>query len=262
MKKFVLTVLSILIFTFNSLSGFSASESLDRIEAIIAGKQDKLVFGTVSKIGSSVSSVSVMEEIGGDMPEDDENEDTEIPSIVGQEIEISNLSSYMYFDNVSQTPKIGDNILVSLTFDGNVYHVKNGVFLVNEASYSTFKFLVPESVDETDSLMELTALYKFVSSNGKNADYTVKNSAVYSHDINNNEIKTTEPEGIVFIDESGAKTKETSEASNDSSNSGIGAYQESPYTWIKAAALILVGMIAGAFVVRLIAKLEKRSEMK
>ncbi len=261
MKKFVLTVLSILIFAFSSLSGFSASESLDRIEAIIAGKQDKLVFGTVSKIGSSVSSISVMEEIGSDVPEDDENE-AEIPSIVGQEIEISNLSSYMYFDSVSQTPKIGDNILVSLTFDGNVYHVKNGVFLVNEASYGTFKFLVPEGVDETDSLMELTALYKFVSSNGKNADYTVKNSAVYSHDINNNEIRTTEPEGIVFIDESGAKTKETSEASNDSSNSGIGAYQKSSYTWIKAAALILVGMIVGAFAVRLIAKLEKRSEMK
>lgn len=261
MKKLIMLLISLLVMTNCTLS-YASTNNLSKIEAIIAGKQDKLVFATISNIGSSASSISVIEEIGDIVHDEDGEEEVEIPSVVGQEIEISGLSSYMYFSPENQTPKIGDNILVSLSFEGNVYHIKNGAFLVNEASYSTFKFLVPESVENTDGAMELTALYKFVSSNGKNADYTVKNSAVYTHDINNNEVRTTEPEGIVFVDESGTKTKETVEPSGVVSGDTVNPEHTSPYTWIKASFVILLGMIVGVFVVRGIMRLEKRSESK
>lgn len=247
-----------------SIAASADTDTLAMAEAIIAGKQDKLVFATIVSIGDNVSSVEVMEEIGEDKKENVKDEDgghERGVSILGEKIEVEGLESYMYYDGFNHRPKIGDNVLLSLTFSGNVYKVKNGVFYVSAASHDTFNFIVPDTVDGTAGAMELTALYRFVGSNGKNADYTIKDSVVYTHDAANNgvEIRIEEQEGITFVNEKGETTKEA--------ESGIVANrdtyaQSSPYNWIKAVLIIFVGAVIGMFIVKLVVKLEKRSELK
>lgn len=253
-----------LIITLSSVVSLASTDTLSMIENIIAGKQDKLIFATVVSIGNNVCSVEVMEEIGEDKKGETETNDAgrgDAKSIVGEKIEVEGLRSYMYYDGFNHRPKIGDNLLLSLTFNGNAYKVKNGAFYVNAASHDTFNFIVPDTIDNTPGAMELTALYRFVGSNGKNADYSIRDSVVYTHDTANNgvEIRITEQEGISFVNEKGETTKEA-----ESGMSMVSDSAERDYTnrWIWAAVIIVLGSAAGLMVVKMIIKYEKRSESK
>lgn len=268
--KSVISLIICILLIFPSSVVNADTNTLPMIEAIIAGKQDKLVFATIVSIGDSVCSVEVMEEIGeekrasntskDDSYNVDEDKD-KLTSVVGEKIEVEGLKSYMYYEGFDHRPKKGDNVLLSLTFSGNVYKIKNGAFYVNAASHDTFNFIVPDTIDGTQSAMELTALYRFVGSDGKNADYTIKNSAVYTHDTANNglEIKIEEQEGITFVNEKGETTKEA-DVGGTLTRSDAG--QNNPYSWLHAIWIIILGAIVGMFIVKLVIKLEKRSELK
>lgn len=262
-KAFILIAVCISI-VISSVAALAATDTLTMIENIIAGKQDKLIFATVVSIGNNICSVEVMEEIGEDKKAESESTTGgrgEAKSIVGEKIEVEGLRSYMYYDGFNHRPKIGDNLLLSLTFNGNAYKVKNGAFYVNAASHDTFNFIVPDTIDNTPGAMELTALYRFVGSNGKNADYSIRDSVVYTHDTANNgvEIRITEQEGISFVNEKGETTKEAESGMSVGSESAARDYNS---RWIWAAVIIVIGSAAGLMVVKMIIKYEKRSESK
>ena len=250
-KAFILIAVCISI-VISSVAALAATDTLTMIENIIAGKQDKLIFATVVSIGNNICSVEVMEEIG-------EDKKAEAESTTGSRGE--GLRAYMYYDGFNHRPKIGDNLLLSLTFNGNAYKVKNGAFYVNAASHDTFNFIVPDTIDNTPGAMELTALYRFVGSNGKNADYSIRDSVVYTHDTANNgvEIRITEQEGISFVNEKGETTKEAESGMSVGSESAARDYNS---RWIWAAVIIVIGSACGLMVVKMIIKYEKRSESK
>ncbi len=261
--KLQLRILALIIMVIMSSCLCTYSSNLDSIEAIIGGKQDKLIFATIVSVGTRVSTVEVMEEIGEDTKPDDK--DGEIPSgqnesILGKKIEIEGLHSYMYYDGFSHSPKIGDNVLLSLTFSGNTYRVKNGAFYVSAASHDTFNFIVPDIIDNTPQAMELTALYRFVGTNGKNADFTVKDSVVYTHDTAKGgvEIRIESQEGLTFVNEKGETTKET----EPGILTGVDRSDSNPHRWIYASLVVAFGAVAGLFVVKMLIKMEKKSESK
>ncbi len=244
------------------------------VENIIAGKQDKLVLATVSKVGADVCTVYVVDEIGeetdkkntaseNEKPTDSEKDsEQETRSLVGTEIEVAGFNSYMYFEGIQYPIQIGHNVLLSLTFKGNVYHIKNGAFHINSATHdrNELKFIAPEAVDGESSAMELTALYYFITSDGRNADYAIKGSNVITHDANTGEaISINEQTGITFINEQGETTKDISV--NDSQDGQKASFFES-FRWILSVGILIVAFLTGPLVARLVKKLEKRSESK
>ena len=238
------------------------ASNLSSIEAIIEGKQDKLIFATIVSVGSRVATVEVMEEIGVDTNKDDKDDSSneQNESIVGKKIEIEGLKTYMYYDGFDHNPKIGDNVFLSLTFNGNNYRVKNGTFYVSAASYDSFNFIVPDSIDNTPEAMELTALYRFLGTNGKNADFRVKGSVVYTHDTAKGgaEIRIENQEGLTFVNEDGETTKEAeSGKSVDDGRNEINSNM-----WIYASLIVVLGAVAGVFVVKLLMKAEKKYDSK
>ncbi len=263
-KNISLSLLLIFVFLFSSTNlSFAAVTTHKAVTDTIAGKQDRLVFATVMNVQGNVITVDVTEEIGTysttEKDEEDELEDdAPLPSIEGQEIDVAGLKSYMYFDGYDHHPKRGDNVLLSLTFNGNVYSVKNGAFRVSSAGSDSFMFEVPIDVKETDGAIELTALYKYVSSDGRNADFTIKDSAVYTHDPDGAEIIITEPAGVSYIDAHGKTVQPHTPGETGSGWSSVGG----SYKWIIASLLILVGIISGFFVSRIVFNFEKRSEEK
>lgn len=238
------------------------ASNLNSVENIIAGKQDKLIFATIVSVGSRVCSVEVMEEVGEDTTADkkgDALQETDT-SLLGQKIDVEGLNSYMYYEGFDHNPKIGDNVLLSLTFNGNAYRVKNGAFYVSAASHDTFNFIVPDTIDGTAGAMELTALYRFIGTNGKNADFTIKDSVVYTHDTAKGgvEIRIENQEGLTFVNEKGETTKET-ETGNTQSDFDAA---DSPNRWIFACAIIIVGAFAGLFITKLAIGFEKKIDSK
>ena len=248
----------------SSVTGFAESVNLSKVESIIAGKQDKLVFGTIVSVSGQVCSVSVVDDVGetkttagADSAEDSEPEKE---SLVGKDIDVVGFESYMYYEGFDHRPKLGDNVLLSLNFNGNFYLVKNGAFVVSEASYHSFSFIVPDTIVNTSSEAELTALYMFVSSNGLNADYEVENSEVYTHNIANGE-KTLVPvpTGISFVNEKGETTKEAENSNMPGFD--VGQSYDS-LMWVRSLIIIVLGAVVGIFIVKLLLNIENRSESK
>lgn len=262
-NKLFSSVISACIIISLILQGMSVfASNLSSIQSIIAGKQDKLIFATIVSVGSRVCTVEVMEEVGEDTVADkkeDASHETD-NSILGQKIDVEGLNSYMYYEGFNHSPKIGDNVLLSLTFSGNAYRVKNGAFYVSAASHDTFNFIVPDTIDGTSGAMELTALYRFIGTNGKNADFTIKDSVVYTHDTAKGgvEIRIENQEGLTFVNEKGETTKET-EAGNAQSHFGEAG---NPNKWLLACAIIIVGAFAGLFVTKLAIRFEKKIDSK
>ncbi len=246
-----------------SIASLAAPSTHKCITDIIAGKQDRLVFASVVNVQGNVVTVDVTEEIGSDSNiikdgESETDDEPDLPPIEGEEIDVAGLESYMYFDGYDYHPKKGDNVLLSLTFNGNVYSIKNGAFRVSSAGYDNFAFEVPIEVKETDGAIELTALYKYVSSDGRNADFTIRDSSVYTHDPDGAEIIIKEPVGVSYIDAHG-KTVQP-HTTTDPGNKW--SYTGNSYRWVIASFIILIGIVSGFFVSKLVFKFEKRSEEK
>lgn len=270
MKKIIFALL--LIITVLSAE-FCYASNHENIENIIAGKQDKLVLATVSKVGPDACTVYVVEEIGETSKAQTENDEvqSEAPgegeaeepkSIAGTEIEVAGFNSYMYFEGLQYPIQIGHNVLLSLTFNGNVYHIKNGAFHINSATHdrNEFKFIAPERVDGEDASMELTALYYYITSDGKNADFAVKDSVVITHDANTGEtISINEQTGITFINEQGETTKDIT-VNDPSSEEKISLFES--FRWIIALVILITAFFTAPLVAKLIKNLEKRSETK
>ncbi|MBQ4528161.1 MAG: hypothetical protein II998_08820 [Clostridia bacterium] len=229
------------------------AQNQNSIERIISGKQDFLVFGSVDSVNSNgICTVEISEEIGvNEDASDDELNDEE--SLTGRTIEVSNFTSYMYFDNYVRSPKKGDNILLSLRFRGNVYDVENGAFLVDYANYETFNLIAQDDLSDS-SKAELTALYMYVRSNGRNADYIIGDGAVYTHD-NGKEKSVPVPQGILFVDESGNITKNSHDVKND--DDGILPDEN---RWIVGFVILVIGAVAGAFITKLYMRMEKKAD--
>jgi len=170
-----------------------------------------------------------------------------------KDIYVEGLTSYMYYDNYDYQPKRGDNVLLSLTFNGNTYSVKNGAFKVDYADIDNFNFIIPDGVG-SDVMAELSALHLYVESDGKRGDIFVEDNKVYGYNTDGRQEEIIGQFGLKFIDEFGDTTENTATDIPGSSKSR----QYDPHVWIKALFIIAVGLIAGGFVGYIVVKLEKR----
>ena len=255
MKK-IISFISALFIVFASMSfkiAFADTTSKQKVEDIIAGKQDFLVLANIIEKGTSAYEVQVFEEIGIN----DENEDAKKEtSLLGKRINVVGFKNYMYYDNFDYRPQNGDNVLVSLEErSGNSYAVKNGAYLVDSTSHEQLKFKVPDVFNGTQEALEINALYIYVHSNGEINNLTIKKDGIYGKDANGEAMKVEALSGVVYIDEYGDQTENPSapvERYDDNS------FNNSDRKWELVLLIILLGAVSGLGVVKLVRKLEKR----
>lgn len=232
---------------------YADSESSAKVAKMISGGQDCVIMANISEKGESAYTVEVIEQIG--IVNGNDSGDNSKTSIEGSVIEVENLNSYMFYGDYEYTPCKGDNVLLSLSFNGNSYAVENGAYRVDYASHNMFNFIVPDSVDGTVDAIELTALYLYVRSNGQNSDYIVRGGVVYTHSDNGIERVIKEQRGIKFIDKKGETTKNSPGGEADLVDEPINSSNGNK--WIYTLVIIAVGALLGCVFVRVYTKLER-----
>ncbi len=232
---------------------FADDTTREMVEEIIEGNQDYLVLANIIEKGTMAYEVEIFEEIKSPSAEDTDTSDKS-SQILDKHINVEGFKNYVYYDDFDYRPQKGDNVLLSLDFNGNSYRIKNGAYRVDSTSHEQFSFMVPESFKGTVEALELNALYIFVNSNGEIKNLTIKENAVYGKDENGEDKKLEISGGLKFIDEFGDTSEKPAPVDiynnpNQDNNEG---------KWRVAALIIIIGAVLGVFVVRLNKKFEKR----
>jgi len=234
-----------------------------KVEDIISGNQDYLVLANIIEKGTSAYEVQVFEEItakdeeGNTSSKDTVNtqgEKTNSDKNHDNRIFVEGFDKYMYYDNFDYRPQKGDNVLLSLKFNGNSYTIKNGAYRVDSTSHEQFSFLLPESFNGSQEALELSALYIYINSNGEIKDLSIKEDAIYGKDANGNEKKMEITSGLKFLDEFG----DTSEKQSAVEIYGQTQQTKTQSKWHLVVIILLSGAVSGIVFVRLIKKYEKR----
>ena len=223
----------------------------EKVKFILDKKPTHLLFGYIKDIDDKTCSL-VVTDIVGDNEEGDEGEETNTEISVGSTINIRNFTSYECYNNL--TPKKGDNVLVSILFNGNTSDINGGAFLVTEAYTHSARIKIPESSKE-DARAALTALYKYVRSDGKNSDFVIKDTKVY--DGENKEVNA--PEALCITDEYAEAIKDTNPVGETELENK--SFIRSEDKWIYALGIIVLGSVIGIAVTMIIVKSEKRDNV-
>lgn len=255
-SKLILVVFALVLLL--SLNVYASN--LDKIEGIIDGEADHIIFGSIEEVhGGGECTVTVSGIVGEDSLRDtDDVNDSKVNHDVNtitsdSQITVDNFYSYMYFDKGYRAPKKGDNILLPLKFDGNVFHADNGVFLVTAADFDSFRLKAPDNL-ETDSYAELTALYFYVKSNTKNSDFNIQDGKVFSHKGDDLEEAGDVPTGIDFTDEYGNSVDAPKGIGAPEKSSSKGNFSLPGEKWIYTCIILIIGSVVGVFVGRVAQK--------
>ncbi len=259
LKKIVNIAIAVMMCIVAVAGGVEAeSQNHDKIQSIISGQQDLLVLATINEKGTSAYEIEVVREIGAIEPEEQQNgensEDSTAENVYQKDIFVEGLTAYMYYDNYDYQPKKGDNVLLSLTFNGNVYSVKNGAFKVDYADIDNFNFVIPDGVG-SDVTAELSALYLYVESDGKRGDIFVEDNKVYAYNADGRQEEIIGQFGLKFIDEFGDTTQNTVTTLPGNNNSG--GFDSS--VRVKALIIIVAGILIGGVVGYVVSGFEKRN---
>jgi len=215
------------------------------VSDIINGKQEYLLLATVMDVNNSSVVVAPYYNIY--------NGDGTKEISLSESIEISKFRYSYCSDHVdiSATPRVGDNIFVSLNKSGGGYTVANGAYKTSSVDYKLLTFYASESMKDKDCLAEIVALAYFVRTDGSMRDFRLEDGTLTVE--NDGKVLTLYPnarinEVITFVNINGQavdniKTRDVitdGEPSVDIPDDG---------RWIVAIAFVVISMLIGAVVV-------------
>ncbi len=141
------------------------------------------------------------------------------------------------------TPHLGDNIIISVKYNGSSYEIQNGVYMVNTVTYSSSFIFIPKELTKKEDILKLSALAYYIRSNGECVEYDFKSDSVYSKDgfeiLPSKYLKTIETDKI------SGRQEETDKQSGMFSNES---------KWIVGSFIIIFGMLLGLVVLVFINK--------
>ncbi len=243
--------------------GFGAGADTNtgaRVDSIISGNQDYLVFASLGNKDLSYFDVQVIDIIGDDALEEDERE--KLRKRFEKSISVAGIDTYMYYSDSDDKPRTGDNVLISLNYaGGDNYTVKNGIFRVDSLGISQFKFEVPQAIEATDEAKELRALYTYVYTDAKINDIVIREDGVYYKKADSDTYdKQADNVGIKFLDEFGDPAQVAEGQFPELEHPGDKAEAQSK--WQIVSMILAAGLVLGAFFVKLINKFDKRYDNK
>lgn len=236
--KISLIITVLLCFSINVSAGGNVSN-------ILAGEQDYVLLATVVDVNDSFVVVAPYHNIYNG-----EN---------SQQLSVSNNISiakfrYSYCSDhadISTTPRVGDNIFVSLNKNGSEYVVANGVYKTSSVDYKLLTFYASESMKGRDCMSEIVALAYFVRTDGsmrsfnfENGELTVESDSkiltLYPTDNINDTVTFVNIQGKV-IDNVKTKDVITEGSSHEES--------KPDFRWLFSVALIALSALTGAIVI-------------
>ena len=218
----------------------------DNVSQIINGSQDYLILGTVVDINNTHVVLEHYQTVGTDG-------NTSRPLKRNENISIDKFR-YSYcseHSDVSVTPRLGDNVFISVNRNGNGYTMANGAYKISSVDYKMLTFFAFESMKNQDCMADVMALAYFVRTNGEKKDFSFENGTLTTMvDGKKLTLYPTEniTEMVTFLDNNGniveaAVTKDviihgdTAQVENGNS-----------YRWIFACALILFSVAIGGVI--------------
>lgn len=216
------------------------------ISDIIDGNQDHLLLATVVDIDDSSIILAPYHAIyANGAPADS-------PSL-NENIAVEKFR-YSYCEDhtdISMSPRVGDNIFISLNKNGAKYTMANGAYKISSVDYKLLTFYASESMRESDCLANIVALAYFVRTDGSMRDFRFENGTLTTYiDGRPLTLYPTEniAETITFVNLSGqviggAKIKDVIIDGEKP------VEDEIDYRWLISYGLIFLGVLVGGVVV-------------
>lgn len=155
--------------------------------------------------------------------------------------------------DISATPRMGDNIFISLNKNGDVYKMANGAYKTSSVDYKMLNFYASESMKGSDCLAEIVALANFVRTDGTMRDFRFEGGTLTVN--SDGKILTLYPtnppekieETVTFLDVSGKAVGNVE--SRDVITDGIlPAENGFDFRWAISLIMIVMSTLAGGVV--------------
>ncbi|MBQ6998431.1 MAG: hypothetical protein IJN62_01410 [Clostridia bacterium] len=238
------SIISILLAFMLLLCACPALCAQGNVSDIIGGNQDHLLLATVVDIdGSSIILAPYHSIYVNDSATKSLNENITVEKF-----------RYSYCDDhtdISMSPRVGDNIFISLDKSGSKYTMANGAYKISSVDYKLLTFYASESMRESECLADIVALAYFVRTDGSMRDFRFENGSLTTYiDDRPLTLYPTEniAETISFVDLSGqviggAKIKDVIIDGEKP------VEDEIDYRWLVAYGIIFLGALVGGIVV-------------
>ncbi len=258
MRRWMVCAVGLLLYMGMLCTGVSAQTVATEI---ITGEQDYLLLATISDItddaivAAPYYSIVRQDENGRDM-------DEMLPTKDAIYIEKFRYSYCMEHADSFNTPKLGDNIFISLSKKGNGYVLKNGAFKTDTVDYKILTFLAPASMEGQDCMDDLAALSYFVRTDGKVRDFSFENGTVkvvkdgrelmlYPSD----KLK----ELVTFVADNG-KVSDSSKTKDVITDQEVALEKPADYRWVLAMGILVLGLILGGILLSVLLQRDKRQQ--
>lgn len=214
------------------------------VSGILAGEQDYVLLGTVVDITDTAIILDPYHRI--------HNGNGSKTISLDDNIEISKFR-YSYcaeHTDISTTPRVGDNMFVSINRTSNGYVMANGAYKTSSVSYKLLTFYVPESIKGKSCLAEIVALSHFVRNNGYSREYEIKDGKAYV--TTDGKLLDLSPADTVnkLVTFVGLDNKvPDSTKSRDVIIDGTSEQEGDDFRWIVAGCIIIISAVAGALVI-------------
>lgn len=218
----------------------------DNVFEIIDGSQDYLILGTVVDINDTYVVLEHYQTVGAD-------EDSLTPLKRNENISIDKFR-YSYCDehsDISVTPRLGDNVFISVNRNGKNYTMANGAYKISSVDYKMLTFFVSEDMKNQDCMADIMALAYFVRTNGEKKDFAFENDTLTTI-VDGKKITLYPTENITemvtFLDNEGNIVEAA--VTKDVIIHGDTAHVENGgnYRWVFACVILLFSVVLGGFV--------------
>lgn len=245
-----------------SMCGSASAQTV--ADGIVAGTQEYLLLATISDITDNAITVEPYHSI---VRVDDSGQEIDGVLPIGQSIQLEKFRYSYCIEHAADsfnTPRLGDNIFVSLTKRGSSYVVQNGAFKTNTVDYKILTFLVPANMRDQDCMEDLVALSYFVRTDGKVTAFSFDNGSVkvlkderelllYPSD----KVKDL----ITFVTDNG-KAVDGGKPKDVIMEQAVEREKPFDYRWLVAMGVLTVGLIAGAVVLSILLRRDGRKLSK
>ncbi len=176
-KKVFAFALSVLFLIAMIPSAFAAKSTAQKV---IESKENNLILATISDVGQDFITVEVFDNVKrATLNTQDKNTfKGNIPPDTTINIQKFKYSYCEEHSDSYNTPKIGDNIFISIQTDGNTYKVSGCAYKVDTVDVKTINFLVPAPMKAQKCMYDITAISYFVASNGMPLEFVFEEDAI------------------------------------------------------------------------------------
>lgn len=239
------SILSILLAFMLLLCASPAMCAQGNVSDIIGGSQDYLLLATVVDIDGSSIILAPYHSIytNDDKPTQSLNENITVEKF-----------RYSYCDDhtdISMSPRVGDNIFISLDKNGYKYSMANGAYKISSVDYKLLTFYASESMRESDCLADIVALAYFVRTDGSMRDFRFEKGTLTTYiDERPLTLYPTEniAETISFVNLSG-QVIESAKIKDVIKEGEYAVEDEFDCRWLIAYGIIFLGVLVGGIVV-------------